>query len=53
MHTNVEMKNFKERDYLEDLGVDPRIILKWTLKKQVVRDDVIHVAPERDTCGSL
>jgi hypothetical protein len=25
--------NLKERDYLEDLDVDERIILKWVLKK--------------------
>ena len=30
MHTRFEVKNIKERDYMEDLGVDWRIKLKCT-----------------------
>jgi hypothetical protein len=33
MHTGVYCENLKERDHLEDLGVDEDL-LKWTLKKQ-------------------
>jgi hypothetical protein len=53
MYTRFEVKNLKERDYLEDLGVDWRLILKLTLKKQVGRVVFIHLDEERDTCGSL
>jgi hypothetical protein len=34
MHMGFWKGNLKERDYLEVLGVDGRIILKWILKKQ-------------------
>jgi len=53
MHTRFEVKYLKERAYLEDLGVDWRIILKMTIKKQVGRVVFIHVDEERDNCGSL
>jgi hypothetical protein len=33
VHTEFWWGNPKERDHLEDLGVDGRMILKWILKK--------------------
>ena len=33
MHTDFWLGNLKERDHLENLGTDGRIILKWILKK--------------------
>jgi hypothetical protein len=32
-HTGFWWGNFKKGDYLEDLGINGRIPLKWTLKK--------------------
>ena len=34
MHAGFWCGNLRERDLFEDLGVDGRIILKWTFKKQ-------------------
>jgi hypothetical protein len=34
MHRQFCSKYLKGRDYVEDLGVDGRIILEWTLRKQ-------------------
>jgi hypothetical protein len=33
MHTEFWLKNLKGRDHTEDLGMDGRIILEWTLGK--------------------
>jgi hypothetical protein len=30
-------ENLRERDYLKDVGIDGRILLKWFLKKYNVR----------------
>ena len=32
VHTVIWWRNLRERDHLEDLGVDGRIILKWIFK---------------------
>lgn len=34
MHKDFWWANLKERYYLEDLGVDGRTLLKWTLKNK-------------------
>ena len=33
MHTGSWCGNLKDRDHLESLGIDGRIIIKWLLKK--------------------
>ena len=32
MHTGFQLGDLREREHLEDLGIDGRIILKWILK---------------------
>ena len=34
MHTGFWRRNLRERDDLESLGVDARIMLKWDFKKR-------------------
>ena len=46
--------NPRKRDHLEDLGVDGRIILRWTFRKWLVGGmDWIDLAEDRDTCWAL
>jgi hypothetical protein len=33
MHIRFRLENVKEKDCMEDLGIDGRILLKWLLKK--------------------
>jgi hypothetical protein len=33
IHTEFWLGDLRERDHLEDLGIDGRIILKWILQK--------------------
>jgi hypothetical protein len=39
MHAEFKSENLKESDYLEDLGMDEKSILKWTLNEEVIRMD--------------
>jgi hypothetical protein len=42
-----------ERDHLEDLGVDGRIILKWVCKKWDGATDWIYLAKDRERWRAL
>jgi hypothetical protein len=33
MHTGLRWKDLRERDHLENLGIEGRIIVKWGFKK--------------------
>jgi len=48
MHITFCLENLKERDHLEDLGVDRNIILECILKEKGGRVDQIHPAQNRD-----
>jgi hypothetical protein len=48
VHTGFRWGNLRERNHLEDLGVDERIILKWLFEKWHGGDmDWIDLAQDR------
>ena len=53
MHTEFWRGNQWERDNLEDLGLDVRVILKWIFKKLDGGMDWIDLAKERDSWWTL
>ena len=48
VNTDFWCGNLREVDYLEDSGVDGRIILKWTLEKWNGGMNWIDLAQDRD-----
>jgi hypothetical protein len=43
----------RERDQLEDPGIDGRIILRWIFRKRYLGMDRIDLAKDRDRCWTL
>jgi hypothetical protein len=48
VHTGLSWGNLRERDHLEDVGVDGRIILEWIVKG-IVWEDVVWIGVAVDT----
>jgi hypothetical protein len=53
MHTRLWWGNLRERDYLEDLGMDERKIINWIFKKWDGGVDWIGLAENRDRRPAL
>ena len=53
MLTGFGWEELREGDYLEDSGVDGRIILKWIFKKWFEGIDWIDLAQDRDRVRAL
>ena len=51
MYTGFWWGNLSEREHLEDLGVDGRIILRWIFSKWDGGIDWIDLAQDRDGWG--
>ena len=47
VHTGCWWGNLRDRDHLEDPGVDVRIILKWIFRKGMRDMDWIYLAQNR------
>ena len=49
MHIGFWWGSLRERDHLEGVGIDGRIILKWIFKQWGCGMDWINVARDKDT----
>ena len=48
MHTGFWLGNLRERDHLEDPGIDGRIILRWTFESGIGDMDWMDMVLDRD-----
>ena len=53
MHTGLCWGNLRERDHLEDPGIDGRIILRWIFRKLDGGMEWIGLAQDRDKWRTL
>ena len=53
MYTGFWWRTLRERDYLEDPGLDGKIILRWIFRKWFGGMDWIELAQDRDRCSAL
>jgi hypothetical protein len=53
LHTNIQSRSLKERDYLEDLGVKEKVIVERISKVRYGSMDWTHVAQNRDRRRAL
>jgi len=54
VYTEFRWGNLRERDHLEDPGVDGRVILRWILMKWDVRGmDWTELVQDRDKCWAF
>jgi len=53
LHTEFWWENLRERDHLEDPGVDGRIILRWIFRKREGCHKLVLMGLRIGTCGGL
>jgi len=53
VHTEFWWENVRERDHLEELSIDERIILKWIFKLQDGRVEWMDLAQDRNKWRAL